>query len=119
MIDPTYTVLTWAKEIRDRFGKLGYSGQYQLTVKVSGPVDQAQAKVEYILNNAGYGDRAEAAGSFLPVVIDEYIRRNGWEEKHAPRLLAAPELLDPVESVPEEEDKISLAGDKPKPGDPF
>ena len=75
--------------VRDYVGQADV-GSFELTITVSGRTmtDRDETKVEYRLGPQ-YGSQS-VRGSELGPVLDEFLRRNGWDLRHAPKTLPSP-----------------------------
>jgi len=59
--------------------------------------DTSECKIEYKVSPSAWGG-SEVGGNDLSAVIDEIIRRNGWEKRNAPLALPGPRS-EPKEDV--------------------
>jgi hypothetical protein len=78
-----------AHEVRNRLGAADISG-FHLRVEVEGRTlsDADSALITYKIAKSTYSNGVE--GNDLEVVLVEYLRRNGWDQRNAPLALAAP-----------------------------
>lgn len=73
--------------VRKRLADADIGGSFTLNINVSGRIQEGEVKCEYKLCK-NYG--ADTKGHALGPVVTEFLRREGWEERHAPLALPAP-----------------------------
>jgi hypothetical protein len=86
--------------LRKRLADADIGGSFGLTINISGRIQDGDVLCEYRLCK-NYG--SDTKGHSLTPVINEFLRRNGWEETNAPLALPAPsdmyKSLEPVAPV--------------------
>lgn len=76
--------------VKKELEKLDNLSEFGITIKVTGRVSQGDIKIEYKLAKDSYGT-AEVVGNNLLSVTEEFLRRQGWTERHMPLLLTVGE----------------------------
>jgi hypothetical protein len=76
-------------DLRRRLADANVGSHFRLDIEVSGRIEGGDVLVAYVLGET-YG-AANARGARLTPVIDEFLRRKGWNEAHAPLALEAPQ----------------------------
>jgi len=88
MFDHLHAYFTEATQhVRERLGEANISA-FHLEIQSKGRTLTGEFLTTYILANEYYSDKV--AGDTLPAVIDEFLRRKGWETRHAPKALPKP-----------------------------
>jgi hypothetical protein len=75
-------VIATAKEIREELDKLNVS-RMDLSITIEGRVGDGDLEIKYGLGEWG----ADVKGGTLAPVVQEFLRRKGWNESHAPLCL--------------------------------
>lgn len=112
------TVLAAVAAMRDRLSDANIGSQFHLAIVIEGRLNSADPpKVAYKLSADGWSTGATEGNALTPVV-DEYMRRAGWNKRHAP-LALPPAEEPPVEPPPApyvptstEEVQAALSGKK-------
>jgi hypothetical protein len=87
-----------SQHVRERLGEADISG-YRLDIASQGRVHGGAPLITYTISSE-YGTEA-VSGDRLAAVIDEYLRRKGWNLRHAPRCLPSPyPTTEPVPTPP-------------------
>ena len=68
---------------------------FNFTIEVSGPIQTGNVAIEYILSDDRY-PATEVKGNEPNAVLDEFLRRKGWNSVHAPKQIS--DLTKPDES---------------------
>lgn len=89
-------------ELRSRLDKANIGSSFRLDIEVSGRISGGDVLVSYRLGHS-YGS-ANPTGARLSPVIDEFLRRNGWDETNAPLALESPEFYEEPEAEHQQED---------------
>ena len=84
-----------AKDLRDQLSKETSLSSLHLSIEVQGRVD-GELKISYQLGTSYYDDHSTTTkGNDLNDVVEEFIRRGGWNRNHAPLCIAASEEHQP------------------------
>lgn len=75
-------------ELRQRLADANIGSTFRLDIEVSGRIEGGDVKVTYRLGDT-YGSN-NPAGARLSPVVDEFLRRHGWNSANAPLCLEAP-----------------------------
>lgn len=77
---------------------------FEISVSASGRVQDGDVKITYECGPQ-YGNAVK--GGTLEAVVEEYLRRNGWDRRHAPLALEAPKPRRPrVASIKTDNDDM-------------
>ena len=85
------------RAVRDKLAQLQEIGEdksFDLTIDVSGRTD-GDLKIEYRLEGIAYGSTS-VKGNSIDEVVEEYLRRKGWNKTH--QVLALPKAE--VDEIP-------------------
>lgn len=74
------------KRVRERLKSVESLSTFQLKIIASGRINDGEVKLTYFVANE-YGG-GEVKGDSLNAVLDEYLRRNGWEKIHAAKAIS-------------------------------
>ena len=74
--------------IRSRLGEANVGG-FTFTISASGRTmtDRSEVKIEYNLSDNDWSSHNSVKGNSLEAVVDEMLRRHGWNSTHAPLAL--------------------------------
>ena len=93
------TIVAVVKEVRQRLADADIGGQFRLDIEVSGRIQGGDVVISYTMGETYSGSNAK--GARLAPVVDEFMRRKGWDERNAPLCLedfaeepVAPEMSD-------------------------
>ena len=75
-----------AAKVRAMLRDADIGGTFYLHVEVSGRIQDGDVSLAYKLSDNSYGPKVE--GNELNAVLQEFLRRNGWEKVHAPKAIA-------------------------------
>lgn len=81
--------------VRQRLADANIGSTFRLDIEVSGRIEGGEVKVTYRLGDT-YGSN-NPAGARLAPVVDEFLRRHGWNKVNAPLCLDA--LSDELEDA--------------------
>lgn len=74
------SVKNFVRELRNEFDAINLPN-LRFDIEVSGRV-QGEMKIEFVLGDQ-YGSDSVRGGS-INAVVEEYLRRRGWKQRHAP-----------------------------------
>ena len=75
-----------SKRIRKELSKVETLSEFKIDIEISGRVHDGDVKLEYALSRSAYGS-GKVTGDNIQAVLDEFLRRNGWEAVHAPKAI--------------------------------
>jgi hypothetical protein len=75
------------KRLRERLKGCPDLREFHLSITASGRLLDGTVKLQYSLGTTGYSSD-DVKGDALPVVVDEFLRRMGWTQVHAPKAIA-------------------------------
>lgn len=78
-------VVAATKDIRQRLADADIGGQFRLDIEVSGRIQGGDVIISYTLGEMYSSSNAK--GARLHPVVDEFMRRKGWDERNAPLCL--------------------------------
>lgn len=81
-----HSLLAELRSIRSRLADANIPSM-RLDIEVSGGTLHGNLKVTFKLNLDSYSGPAEASGGSLDAVVEEFLRRRGWNQRHAALLL--------------------------------
>jgi len=88
-------VMAIVKDIRERLAVLTDTNTFDFHIKASGRVNDGDVEIKFTLGTL-YGSN-HCEGGQLFAVVEEYMRRHGWNKAHAPLCLPSVESKEPVE----------------------
>lgn len=71
------------KEMVEHIAECESVSSFRLDIEISGRVHDGDILIEYKLGQ-GYSDYSRVVGKALGPVVQEFLRRHGWNERHAP-----------------------------------
>ena len=83
------------KQVQQRLRDADIGSEFVLTIEARGRVQEGNVKISYELDR-GYYDAAKSTGYALAPVVDEFLRRFGWNKRNAPLAIS----YDPVQGEP-------------------
>lgn len=75
------------KRIRTELLKAEDLSSFSFTITASGRLHDGEVKLKFALAESTYGEGRVEGDSIQPV-LDELLRRHGWEKIHSPKALA-------------------------------
>ena len=70
-------------------------GGFTFVVEVSGPIQSGDVEIEYRLNDDKYPS-TEVKGNESNAVLNEFLRRKGWNSVHAPKAITNLSATDEI-----------------------
>lgn len=80
------------KRLREQLKQIEDLSQFKLTITVSGRVHDGEVELSYGLGESMYGT-GEVEGSALQSVLDEFMRRHGWNKINKPKAIAYNKII--------------------------
>lgn len=78
--------------VRSRLAEANIGGfHFEITSSGRTMTDKSEVKIVYQLNDRDYSYGSTVEGNSLEAVVDEVLRRNGWQKAHAPLALPGAE----------------------------
>ncbi len=87
-----------ALHVRERLNKVESIPRIEFTVDISGRTHDGDLKIKYEVGSA-YNDGGAVKGSKIEIVLDEYMRRFGWDQQNQPLCIS----FDGTETTQEED----------------
>jgi hypothetical protein len=88
------------KRLRERLRLCEGLSEFSLEIEASGRVLDGDIDLSYSLSKSSYG-AGKVSGDKLDAVLDEFLRRNGWEKLHAPKAIGYHKIpSDDTDEVP-------------------
>jgi len=90
------------KVLREELRSANIGSYFTFELSAKGRVQDGDVKISVVLHNNEYGsDSVNIAGDSIEAVSEEFMRRHGWQKRHAP--LALSYQSEPIEPVLNEE----------------
>ena len=85
------TVEEKVSQIKRALGANENLSSFHFTIEASGRLD-GDTEISFALRQTSYG--SEVRGDSVEAVVDEFMRRHGWDRRHAPLCLPNVEASD-------------------------
>lgn len=89
--------------IRERLAMIEEVHTMNFTIDVTGRVHDGEIKIEYQIGSP-YSTGGAVKGGNIDFVLDEYMRRFGWDKRNAPLMISAVEPETPPEPIHADDD---------------
>ncbi len=87
-----------ALHVRERLNKVESIPKIEFSIDISGRPHDGDLRIKYEIGST-YSDGGAVKGSKLEIVIDEYMRRFGWDKQNQPLCIS----FDGTETTPEKD----------------
>jgi hypothetical protein len=74
------------RQIRESLSRADEGSEFYFTIEASGRIQEGEVKLEFGLAESSYGTKVK--GFSIQPVVDEYLRRHGWEKVNAPKAIS-------------------------------
>ncbi len=95
-------ILSTVAAVKEEISKIEDVPEFLLKIVASGRID-GDVKIEFTLSESSYAP--DVTGGDLAAVVTEFLRRHGWNQRHAPLCLPNVDPVDESFVAPAKQDE--------------